>query len=259
MPIPPELKRELLYVAVLGAAVLIAMASTLAALEGWRFALRWLPAGLACWGFIVWQCHGRLHLNRNTVDDALYPTLGPGTRVTLLRGRLIAALAGFLATAGLATRPLTLFLPALLYTMAVLGDGLDGFLARRHKRTTQLGAEFDTALDALGLVVAPVLAVLHGKLHVSYLLVSVAFYLFQWGIAWRERQCRPVYALPPKRLRPVLAGSQMMLVAAALWPPLPAEMTRPLGMVVMLPLLVGFWIDWLHVSGRRGAGREPVS
>jgi CDP-diacylglycerol--glycerol-3-phosphate 3-phosphatidyltransferase len=208
---------------------------------------------------VIWQCHRRLHRNRSTVDDMPHVTLGHGTHTTLLRGLLIAATAGFLVTIGTGARPLLPFVPAALYTAAALGDGLDGYLARRQQHTTQLGAELDTTLDALGLLVAPLLAVLYGKLHASYLLVSVAYYLFQWGIHWRVTHDRPVYPLPPSRLRRHLAGLQMAVVAAALWPPLPEALTRPLGVVFMLPLLIGFCRDWLHVSGMRGSGRGPTA
>lgn len=260
MPVtPPELQRELLHLTALGGALLLALAAGLAALEGPVFALRWLPASLACWAFVIWQGRVRLHRNRSTVDDALYHTLGHGTRITLLRGLLIAATAGFLGTVTMQVSPALLFLPALLYTAAALGDALDGYLARRQQHTTRLGAELDTELDALGLLVAPLLAILYGKLHVSYLLVSVAYYLFRWGIAWRRRHDRPVHPLPPSRVRRHLAGLQMALVAAALWPPLPAGVTRALGVVLMLPLLIGFWRDWLHASGRRATARDTAA
>ncbi len=257
MPVtPPDLLRELGRIAALGSSLLLIMAAILASTESPALALRWLPASLVCWGFVLWQCHRRLHRNRSTPDDSQRSALGHGTRVTLLRGVLIAATAGFLTTTGAAVHNTLLYVPAILYTAAALGDALDGYLARRQQHTTQLGAELDTTLDALGLLVAPLLAVLYGKLHASYLLVSIAYYLFQWGIHWRRQHEKPVFPLPPSRLRRHLAGLQMAVVAAALWPPLPDTMTRTLGVVFMLPLLIGFGRDWLHVSGRRGASRE---
>lgn len=255
-PIPRELQRELRWVAVLGTSLLAAMALALSVLEGPAAALPWLPAALVGWGFVLWQCHKRLHLNRRSLDDTGYVTLGHGNRITLLRGLLIAATGGFLAVAHMELRPWLLYVPAALYTAAALGDGLDGYLARRQQQTTRLGMELDTALDAFGLVIAPLLAVLYGKLQVSYLLVSIAYYLFQWGIYWRRSQGKPVYPLPPSSLRRYLAGLQMALVALALWPPLPADLTRILGFALMIPLLLGFCRDWLHVSGRLGTGRE---
>ncbi len=254
----PELQRELRRIAVAGVSLLLIMAATLIPPVGWTFALAWLLAGLVCWSFVVWQCHYRLPRNCRPADNFPCAQLGLGNRITLLRGLLIAATAGFLAIPAAATGPSLRFLPALLYTLAALGDGLDGYLARRLQQTTQLGRELDTALDALGLLIAPLLAVLYGKLHASYLLVSMAYYLFQWGIHWRQQHGRPVYPLPPSSLRRFLAGLQMGLVATLLWPPLPAALTQPVGVVFMLPLLIGFIRDWLCVSGRLEVERESV-
>ncbi len=258
------LQGELLRVAILGVSLLLVSATLLSGLEDAQMSLSWLLMGLACWSFVLWQCRKRLHLNCSS-PDALqghrrYATLGHGNRITLFRGLLISALAGFLLVPPADMRPWLLYVPACLYTAAALGDLLDGRMARYQQHTTRLGAELDTALDALGLVIAPLLAIVaYGKLHVSYLLVSIAFYLFQWGITWRRRRALPVYPLPPSRLRRYLAGLQMGLVAVALWPPVPQGITQVLGGVLMLPLLIGFCRDWWHVSGRRNVNRGPCS
>jgi CDP-diacylglycerol--glycerol-3-phosphate 3-phosphatidyltransferase len=254
------LRRELQRIALLGAALLVALALMLSVPEGSATSLRWLLASLAGWGFVLWQCTKRLHLNVSTVSNHVFATLGLGNRITLLRGLLIAATAGFLAIFPMIDARLWLFyVPAALYTVAALLDGLDGHVARRRQQTTQLGTELDTALDAFGLLIAPVFAVLTGKLPASYLLVSAAYYLFQWGIQWRQWRGRPVLPLPPSRTRRYLAGLQMALVAIALWPPLPAGMTRAMGIALMIPLLLGFCRDWLYVSGRLGTGRGQAS
>lgn len=256
---PSQLRREVRLIALLGACLLAGVAVALALWEQPAIAMRWFLAGLLCWAFVLWQCHKRLHLNRSTVTEHGYMKLGLGNRITLLRGLLIAATAGFLAIIPEDIHPWLLYVPAALYTAAALGDWLDGYMARRQQQTTHLGKELDTALDAFGLLIAPLLAVLYGKLHGSYLLVSMAYYLFQWGIHWRLARSKPVYALPPSRVRRYLAGLQMALVAAALWPPLPAGLMQLLGIALMTPLLLGFARDWLHVSGRLGAEPERGS
>ena len=250
LPCLTALQRELQRLAVLGFGLLLTLALFLGVIENSLFASRWLLLALPSWGFVIWQCRRRLHLNYGQLDNQWYSTLGPGNRITLLRGLLIAATAGFLVTTGLEMTHLLLYVPAVLYTAAALGDALDGYLARKHKQSTELGKELDTTLDALGLVIAPLLAVLYGKLYASYLLVSVAYYLFQWGLWWRRRHDKPVHPLPPSRIRRLLAGYQMGLVATVLWPPLPAGLTRPVGILFMLPMLAGFIRDWMAVSGR---------
>ncbi len=251
-------------IALAGVGVLAALSIALIVVLGPDMAMGWLLIALSCWGFVLWQCYRRLHLNRRVDTGEYYRWLGHGNRVTLFRGLLIAATAGFLIAGGggfgevaFGNMPTGLFyLPAVFYTLAVASDWLDGYMARRQQQTTQLGMELDTVLDAFGLLMVPLLAVLAGKLHISYLLVSVAYYLFQWGISWRQRQGRHVFPLPSSRLRRYLAGIQMALVAIALWPFVPAGMSTGFGIVLMIPFLAGFCRDWLHVSGRLGAGRE---
>ena len=222
----PQLMRDLRLVALSGTAFLLLVAALLYAAAGGSFALRWSLAGAACWCVVLWQCYSRLDRNYSTADQTPYTRLGAGTRVTLVRGLLIAATAGFLPTAGMPVGPALAYAPAVFYTLAALGDALDGYIARRQRHTTQLGRELDTALDALGLLVAPLLAVLTGKLHASYLLASAAYYLFQWGVHRRRQRGLPVYPLPPSRWRRHIAGWQMGLVATVLWPPLPLVTVR---------------------------------
>ena len=82
----------------------------------------------------------------------------------------------------------------------------------------QLGTELDTVYDAVGLLIAPVLAVTYGQLHWSYLLVSIAYYLFVIGIKLREFRGLRVIELPPNISRRAIAGFQMGFVAVVLLP-----------------------------------------
>jgi CDP-diacylglycerol--glycerol-3-phosphate 3-phosphatidyltransferase len=251
-----ELQRELLRYGIAGCVLLLISASMFFMLESVRFSLCWLLLGALCWCYVCRQCWKLLALNTPDHDTSLYPTLGNANRLTLFRAFLIACTAGFLFNPF--THPALGFVPALLYTIAAICDRMDGYLARRQQRTTLLGTELDTVIDALGLVVAPLLAVLYGKVHVTYLLVSVAYYVFSWGLHWRRSHYKPVYPLLPSRLRRTMAGFQMGFVAGALWPPLDPLMTRLFGVAFMLPLLIGFCIDWLVVSGRLDTRAPPT-
>lgn len=236
--------------------LLLAAAGAIGVLEGSRYAALWLLQSLALWALswqLVWQ---RRALNRATAQAALYPSLGLANQLTLLRGLLIAATGGFLLQ--LPGNALLIWAAAFLYSVAAILDRVDGFVARRTRQTSLLGSELDTIFDALGLVVAPLLAVLLGKVHVSYLLVSVAYYIFSMARARRLRRGLPVHPLLPNTLRRTLAGFQMGYVAVVLWPPFQAELTVVAGVAFMLPLLLGFVVDWLVVSGRIDASRSPV-
>jgi len=122
-------------------------------------------------------------------------------------------------------------------------------VARRSQQVSLLGNELDISFDALGLVVAPLLAIGLGKIHASYLALSVAYYIYQWGLQRRRNLGLPVHALPPNPLRRILAGFQMGFIAIVLWPLLNPALTTSAGIAFMLPVLFGFVADWWVVSG----------
>ncbi len=240
--------RELQISGLLGLLMLLGTGGALAMQLDRAIAAQWILQSVALWALVWQQTWQRRHLNRATSTAAPYSTLGPANRLTLLRGALIAATGGFLLFPPFAGA--IGWLPALFYSVAAILDRVDGFVARRTKSTSLLGSELDTVFDALGLLVAPLLAVSYGKVHWSYLLVSIAYYLFQWGIHSRRSRALPVYPLAPSQLRRTLAGFQMGYVAVVLWPPFLAQVTVPAGFGFMVPLLLGFAVDWLVVSGR---------
>lgn len=241
---------------VLGALALLCAAAPVALLQNLPYAGLWLLQSLALWALCWQQAWQRRTRNRVAPDSPLHASLGLANQLSLLRGLLIAATGGFVLQ--LPDAALLIWVAAACYSVAAILDRVDGFVARRTRQTSLLGAELDTVYDALGLVVAPVLAVLLGKVHASYLLVSVAYYLFVLARSRRERLGLPVYPLLPSTLRRTLAGFQMGYVAVVLWPPFQAELTRIAGIAFMLPLLVGFVVDWLVVSGRIGAARATT-
>ena len=181
-------------------------------------------------------------------DGGEAPTLGIATYVTLLRGLLVSLVAGFILVS---PEGPARWLPGLLYTAAALTDRYDGIIARRLDQVTAFGARLDVAMDGLGLLVAPLVAVAWRRLPSGYLLVGAAYYLFHGGIALRRTWGLPVY---PERLRPnratrFFAGIQMTLVATALFPVLGLRTTTIAATVLMLPTLVFFARDWLIVVG----------
>jgi len=240
------LRRELFTLAVIGCALLTALFLLLPPPLAPTHTIRACLQALLLWAFVwsqLWQL--RFH-NRSADAVSLLPTLGTANRLTLLRGGLIAVCGGYL---GLAPHAAAL-VPAICYSLAALLDRADGYVARRHHNITMLGSELDTRVDAIGLVVAPLVAIGYGQLHVSYLLVSVAYYLFVGGLYWRRKHGKPVLPLRPSNLRRTLAGMQMGLVAFSLWPLFDPILLQLCGAAFMLPLLAGFLVDWLVVSAR---------
>ncbi|WP_224336960.1 CDP-alcohol phosphatidyltransferase family protein [Haloprofundus halobius] len=192
------------------------------------------------------------HLGRNRrTGEALFTRLGAGTLVTLGRGVLLAWVAAFVVV-DWPTSTALLWIPAVLYGTAAVLDAVDGALARRTDRVTELGASLDLEYDALGVLVACSVGVVAGLLPVWYLSVGLARYAFGLGRYLRRRRGAPVHDLPPRVSRRLLAGLQMAFLAVAL-SPLVGPAVRTTGATVFGgALLLGFARDWLYVSGRVG-------
>ena len=245
-----KIAHELYKLGTLGAIFLALTSTALNFTDSTNFAASFLIISMISWFYVLTNCHRKLHLNYDPKSKRYFQKLGIGNRLTLARGLLIGATAGYIGTDPSTLSEFSIFLPAIFYTVAAIGDALDGYIARVTMQTTRLGSELDNELDAFGLLIAPVLAVLWDKLHFTYLFVSAAFYIFRLGIYHRKHQGKPVYELIPNRFRRRLAGYQMGLVATSLWVPIPAELTKPVGVLLMIPLLTRFLLDWLQISGR---------
>jgi len=228
---------------------LLLIVSTVIFMSVWpvRATFHWLVQASLLWGLLVHRTIKLLELNHSTAQSAIYPNLGWANRLTLLRGLLIAFTGGFVFQANLSEK--ILLIPALSYFFAAIIDRLDGFVARLTQQESLLGTRLDTECDALGLLIAPLLAVWTGQIHWSYLSVSLAYYLFQWGLHWRLKRGRPVHNLPTNMARRAVAGFQMGFLAVVLWPILSPPATTVAGIAFMLPLLAGFIIDWCTVCG----------
>lgn len=195
----------------------------------------------------LWHLYRLLPHNHRHDETAILPSFGPGTILTITRGLLLALLGGLV----LLPRPPSgwlAWLPASLYLCAAVVDYLDGIAARLSNHVTVLGQEYDLDLDALGILIAPLLGVLYGQLPIWYLLVSVARYLFMCGIWWLKRMGRPVDPLTTSPARRFLAGFQMGLCASVLMPVFSPPGTMIVATLFMIPFIVGFLRDWLVVS-----------
>jgi CDP-diacylglycerol--glycerol-3-phosphate 3-phosphatidyltransferase len=257
----PSLKQELSRLIVFGGAALAASCFLLGLIWSWPSALQWVFQAGLIWAFICFQTQRRLHLNRPEAAAPLYKSLGLANQLTLLRSWLIACVAGFVFQPWPDGAALS-WLPGIIYFFAAILDRVDGFAARRTGQFSLLGTELDTVSDALGLVVAAVLAYGYGQVHWSYLLVGIAYYLFHAGMLWRSSRDLQVYPLPPAFHRRAWAGFQMGFLVVALWPLFFPPITKLAGFAFMTPVLLGFLIDWLFVSGRikqqEGGGNQRI-
>jgi CDP-diacylglycerol--glycerol-3-phosphate 3-phosphatidyltransferase len=223
----------------------------LAALLGAAAALRpaagagtssWLLTNLFALAAVLLFIRRKLSLNRRRPGEPLLSRLGVGNQATIAHGLLIAQLPGYLFLpwpSGWQS-----WLPALTFSVALLFDYLDGYLARRADHVTGLGEALDIEFDGLGLLAATGVAVHYGQMPAVYLAtVGCARYLYL-GLSWAaERAGRRLRPIPPSTTRRALAGVTMELAAAALWPIVPPVMMTVGGVIVAMPFLAGFGRD----------------
>jgi len=220
----------------------------------WRphSAVQWLliAAGINVYVLrLLWTALAKNHSPDNT---ELRSVLGAANWLTIGRGFLIGALGGFLfqGPPGSASQPdWLIWVPGAIYLSAILMDYLDGYLARVMRSETRLGEWLDTKIDALGLLVAPILAIGYHRLPIYYLSVSLAYYLFQFGIWHRKQSGQQVITIKPHPAKRMIAGFQMGLVAVALLPIFSRPVMTVAATIFMIPLLAGFIRDALVVGG----------
>ncbi len=197
--------------------------------------------------YLLWVLRRNLPTNHRIGETRLLPDFGAGNVTTVLRGGLIACLLGFLFQ----PRPegWLAWMPGVLYTLAVVADFMDGYLARLARRATRLGEILDMSLDGWGVLAASLLAIQYGQVPLWYLAVALARYLFIAGIWLRQRFSLPVFELQPSIRRRAFAGVQMGFLFFILMPFFAPPGTHLAAAIFALPFLSGFILDWLTVSG----------
>jgi len=201
-------------------------------------------------------------LNYHPRKKVLHSNLGYGTWITIARAMLIAILAGYLFQPWPQSRHFPGWLswtPGGLYLLASLLDYLDGRIARATEHESGLGEFLDINVDALGLLVAPIVAFGYGQLPGAYLSVGTAYYLLIFGIWLRRKFSLPVYKVPPRRSARIIAGVQMGFVGVALLPVISPIVTTAAAYILMIPLWVGFVKDWMIASGYEKNGSNSFN
>jgi CDP-diacylglycerol---glycerol-3-phosphate 3-phosphatidyltransferase len=216
-----------------------------------------LQGGLQTAAVLVygWSRWGRaLELNHLPQQVRLRPSLGAANWLTLLRGGLIAVLAGFVFQPALADGShWVAWTPAALYITAATLDGADGFLARVTGSETRLGEHLDTEIDALGLLIATALLVWTGKAPAAYLCVGLGYYALKAAAGARRKAGRPIAPVQPRAEARLVAGCEMGFAGAALLPLFEPAATRPVALIMTAALLAGFARDWLVACGHAAA------
>lgn len=201
-----------------------------------------LSAGFPLRVFAVYAAMGLLILLARPVG---FPGRGMGAanRVTLLR--IVIAL----PVAGLALQGAALSTPARwwivgLGTVALVLDGVDGWVARRTGTGTDFGARFDMETDALLLLVLSLLAWRSGQVGVWVLAIGALRYLFVAASYGVERLRRPLF---PSLRRKVVCVVQGIALLVCIGPIVPTGLAQAVAGIALAALVVSFAIDtwWL--------------
>lgn len=179
-----------------------------------------------------------------------YGALGWANRVTLGRGVLVALVAGALV-GGAFQQAIGLWLGVAV--IALLLDGVDGWIARRTHSHSPFGARFDMELDAL-LILLLCLALMRAEaLGPWVLLIGAMRYGFVaagWLLPWLEA---PLYDSFRRKLICVWQVTALLLALTPFTSSLYASL---LALGALLSLAYSFGVDvwWLYRRRRTTAG-----
>ena len=170
-----------------------------------------------------------------------FARMGPANQVTIVRGALVALLAGLLGERG--SRPVAT-VAVVIAAVAMLLDGVDGSFARRSGMASGFGARFDMETDAVFVAVLALLVWQFGKAGPWVLLSGLMRYLFAAVVAIVPRLQRPV---PSTTRGKSIAVVQMTALIVALAPGCPPAASVWVAAAGLLALVLSFSLDvaWL--------------
>ena len=175
-----------------------------------------------------------------------FARFGPANQTTISRALLAALVAGFVGEHNSSSAAAT----AAALTLAITGlDGLDGWLARRSRLSSDFGARFDMEVDALLVMVLSILAWQFGKAGPWVLLSGLLRYGFLvagWVLPWLARP------LPPSRRRQLVCVVQIAGLNLAIVPAIHLPASAPVAAVALAALVYSFTVDvvwlWRHAG-----------
>ena len=169
--------------------------------------------------------------------------LGPADWVTLVRATLAVGVAALVADSF--DEPASVTLLVTLSAVALALDAVDGWVARRSRTTSKLGARFDGEVDAfLILVLSVYVARSTGAWVLAIGAARYAFFAAGWLLPWLREP------LPPRYWRKVVAAVQgvVLTIAAADLLPRPLTVAALIGALALLSESFGrdVWWLWAH-------------
>ena len=177
---------------------------------------------------------------------------GPANAVTATRSMLVGFVAALVVASFAGAAPTTLLVTLVAVALAL--DGVDGYVARRTRSESELGARFDMEVDAFLLLVLSV----HDARYVGWWVLAIglvryAFVVAGFVLPWMQR------TLPPRYWRKVVTavcGVALAVIASQL---LPAAVNVLVAVSALLLVLESFARDVIWLIRVNLAGAPLVS
>ena len=165
-------------------------------------------------------------------------TFGPANRISLIRGVIIAVLAGFLWH--LPNSAIAGWTIVALASGALILDGLDGAVARRSGTASALGARLDCELDGLLTLVLCGILYLSGRMDAYILLAGGMHYAF-WATQFLKWM--PSVELPSSFRRQTVGVASSLVLVFCFVPGVGTPLTELFPVAVVLMLTLSFAAD----------------
>jgi len=163
---------------------------------------------------------------------------GEANQATLLRSGLVCLIGSTLLVSG--QGPETSWYLVGLITIALILDGVDGFLARRLKLASPFGARFDMEIDALLLIILSLLVWQTSQTGPWVLAIGLMRYAFVAAGWFCARLAAP---LRPCIRRKTVCALQGIALLACLLPPLSDTVSTLIALAALVALTVSFGLD----------------
>jgi len=204
-------------------------------------------------GYVVAACYAlaaalmMLHLG----GHAPHAHFGAANRVTLARG-MIASLLGGAVPVVTALEPEALWVASAAALLALVLDGVDGWIARRMRMASTYGQHLDINFDTMMMGILALLAWQSGKAGLWVLAIGLARYVFVaagWIWPWLNAE------LPFSQRRRIICVVQITVLLVCLTPLMAPPVSSLAAVAALGLLLFSFAVDTLWLV-KAGAGKR---
>jgi phosphatidylglycerophosphate synthase len=207
---------------------------------GWDFVAAAVLSLFIIFGFVMYLLPSYPHRS-----------FGYANMVTAFRGSLVSLTgATVLCFEGLHQADTVLWILVGVVVLALALDGIDGYLARRYRQESELGARFDMEVDAFLILVLSVAAAVLAKAGTWVLLIGLMRYGFVaagWFVPAMSAD------LPPSLRRKFVCVVQVSTLCLILFPVVTVPASSYLASISLAMLAISFAIDVAYLLRKRVA------